>query len=896
MHDLLENTKIGVRIAMALFLPIVGLLLFSGMLIIDKRGVVTEMKDLHKLTELVPTISTLVHELQKERGMSAVFLSTDSVEFVKKLADQRALTSTKHDILLQSLKDFDAHAMSANFVAIKGTAIDALKGLKATRAKVTGQTTTVPEMVGDYTTTIAKLLALVEELAVLSSNALITNKIAAYTSLLQAKERAGLERAMGGVGFGAGQFVPPVYRNFLQLIAMQNTFLGFFNTHASDDERDLLLNTVTGRDVAEVERMRTIAIRSHISGSVEGITGPYWFETATKKINLMKTVADHVVENLRVQGNDIRTRTQKYFMVLLVFTFGLLVVTAVIVMIIVRSITEPITLMTVDMLKLAEGDKTLDIHGGHRGDEIGAMAGAVDVFKENMIEAAENEDRYRSITNSSSIAMIVSTDKAGKIISWNPAAEKIFGYSQSEIIDRPITEIMPERYRDAHTKGLQNAANTGEYKVIGSTVELHGLKKNGEEFPLELSLGAWMQGGHNYFSAIIHDTTERVKIDELLRRSQKMEAIGELTGGIAHDFNNLLGIIVGNLDLMSRKVESGSKLQKQLEKAQNAAVRGASLTKRLLSFSRQSIEAHSPVDVGKVVSEFEELIRKSLTASIAVEIHCADDLWMVELNPDDFEDALINLSLNARDAMPKGGNLIIEIKNTILDGRYTNFKDGLEPGQYVEIAVSDAGTGMSKAVADKIFDPFFTTKGKEKGTGLGLAMVYGFVQRTHGHITVYSEVGEGTTFRMYLPRSMSKSKRAENSAGIVASLPEGTETVLIVDDEVELTAVAESILEDLGYTTICAHSGHEAQQALQNNNTIALVFSDVVMPGGISGFDLADVMAKEYPGVKILLTSGFTGKINHSGRSVELSRKILTKPYRDLELATRVRETLDEVG
>jgi PAS domain S-box-containing protein len=490
-------------------------------------------------------------------------------------------------------------------------------------------------------------------------------------------------------------------------------------------------------------------------------------------------------------------------------------------------------------------------------------------------------------------AIVSISDAKGDITYVNDKFCEISGYSREELIGQNHRILKSDEHSPAFYKDLWGTIASG--KTWNGNIK--NQKKDGGFYWVSATIIPFMDEQRKPFKyvAIRTDITARIRAEEGLRRTQKMEAIGELTGGIAHDFNNLLGIIIGNLDLISRKMESGGKLQKQLEKAQKAALRGAALTKRLLNFSSYSAEAHSPVNVSKVVDEFEELVRKSLTVNIAVEIHCADDLWMVDLNPDDFEDALINLSLNARDAMPKGGSLIIEVNNTILDGKFTEFEEGLEPGQYVEIAVSDAGTGMSKVVADKIFDPFFTTKDKDKGTGLGLAMVYGFVQRTRGHITVYSEVGEGTTFRMYLPRSMSQAECAENSARIVGSLPEGTETVLIVDDEEELAAVAESILNGLGYTTICTHSGHEAQQVLGNNNTIDLVFSDVVMPGGMSGFDLANIIDEEYPNVKILLTSGFTGKTKQAGLAGELTQKMVMKPYRDIELATRVRETLDEV-
>ncbi len=514
-------------------------------------------------------------------------------------------------------------------------------------------------------------------------------------------------------------------------------------------------------------------------------------------------------------------------------------------------------------------------------------------INKSISELSDAEERFRSITKSSSAVIIIAADQQGKIISWNPGAAAAFGYSESEMLGQLVIDLVPERYKSAHTEGFQRAIHSEEYRILGKTVELQALRKGGEEFPVELSLGTWKQGAHRYFSAIMHDVTARNQTEAALRRTQKMEAIGELTGGLAHDFNNLLGIIIGNLDLMGRKIEDGSKLQKQLGKAQNAALRGSELTRRLLNFSKTAPEENSPLDINKVIGNLEDLIGKSLTAEVQIETALDSGLWMVEINPGDLEDAIVNLALNARDAMPNGGQLVLETRNTVLDDTVGDLGDGLEPGEYVEIAVSDNGHGMPREVSDKIFEPFFTTKEQDKGTGLGLAMVYGFVRRAKGYISVYSEVNVGTTFRLYLPRSRSMSEQTEIPVDADAPLPTGTETVLIVDDEHDLAEAAKSILDGLGYSTICAHNGDEALKILDKDRSIDLLFSDVVMAGSINGFSLADTAIIMKPELKVLMTSGFTGKMQHDGDTERWRKTLIAKPYRYTDLAIRVRAVLD---
>ncbi len=437
--------------------------------------------------------------------------------------------------------------------------------------------------------------------------------------------------------------------------------------------------------------------------------------------------------------------------------------------------------------------------------------------------------KLRSITQSTSDVAIIAADRDGIVITWNPGASKSFGYSEEEILGQPLIKIIPHTHREAHNDAFSRAVNSDSHTLFNNNIEVNGLHKGGYEFPCELSLGTWKQSGKKYFCAIIHDITSRSKTQEALRRKQKMEAIGELTGGLAHDFNNLLGIILGNLDLVSNDLDK-KKLEKRIQNAKNSVLRSSDLTRRLLSFVRQSAEVSSAMNVNHLIVNLEELLSKSLTLKIAIETVMADDLWMVDINKGDLEDAIINLSINARDAMPDGGRLIIETSNIYLDKATSQPGENKGSVEYIEIMISDTGIGMSRTIKDKIFEPFFTTKKKDKGTGLGLAMVYSFVQRSKGFITVYSEEGKGSTFRICLPRSRSMAEQTEHDFTEKESMPRGSETILVVDDEVELISIAEEILQNLGYNVISALNGGKALEIINNDETIDRLCAHLVLP------------------------------------------------------------------
>ncbi len=374
-----------------------------------------------------------------------------------------------------------------------------------------------------------------------------------------------------------------------------------------------------------------------------------------------------------------------------------------------------------------------------------------------------------------------------------------------------------------------------------------------------------------------------------------MDAIGQLTGGIAHDFNNILGVILGNLTLLKPDVSSIESAQKRVITIEKSAQRAADLTKQLLGFSRQQTAEVTHADINRVIGGMESLIARTVTPAVEVEHKFADDLWLTRIDVGDFQDALINLILNARDAMPNGGYLMLKTCNFTMDASYCRQNEGAIPGDYVELSVIDSGVGISTDHQDYIFDPFFTTKTQGKGTGLGLAMVFGFVKRSDGYIKVYSEEGSGSTFRIYLPKAMDEEQHSIDftEKPLVPSL--GNETILVVDDEVGLLELARDFLLELGYQVVTATNGTEALECLKREPAIDLLFSDVVMPGGISGYKLAKQAVTMLPDIKVLFTSGHTGRAAISGDQTCFKTDVLVKPYTQLDMASRIREVLGAV-
>jgi PAS domain S-box-containing protein len=389
------------------------------------------------------------------------------------------------------------------------------------------------------------------------------------------------------------------------------------------------------------------------------------------------------------------------------------------------------------------------------------------------------------------------------------------------------------------------------------------------------------------------DITERKLLQNQLAEAQKMEAIGQLTGGVAHDFNNLLSIILGNLKLIERRATNQEILQKHIRLASGAAERGAELTRRLLAFSRRQVLEPAVIDVNQLIGDMDGLLRRTLGEHVEIDVSLADDLWPVRVDPAQLESALLNLAINARDAMPEGGKLTIETTNAHLDKDYAAHHAEVTAGDYVLIAVADTGVGMPPEVMGRIFEPFFTTKEVGKGTGLGLSMVYGFVKQSGGHVKAYSEKGYGTVMKVYLPRTAPASITTAPRRAVDATLIAGHETILVVEDDPEVRQTAVALLGELGYRVVEAENGPAALELLNARADIDLLFTDVVMPGGMKGSELAREALKRRPGLKVLYTSGYTENGAFHGGMVASGSAFISKPLQLQELAVKVRAALD---
>ena len=392
---------------------------------------------------------------------------------------------------------------------------------------------------------------------------------------------------------------------------------------------------------------------------------------------------------------------------------------------------------------------------------------------------------------------------------------------------------------------------------------------------------------------LVEQIARREQVEGQLRQSQKMEALGQLTGGIAHDFNNMLGVIMGAHDLMSRRIVKGDfSIAQFLDAATNATERAAILTQRLLAFARQQPLAPQPIDANKMIANMSDLLHSTLGEHIRIETVAAAGLWVINADAQQLESAILNIAINARDAMPEGGRLTIETANSYLDEAYCRQNPEVEPGQFVMIAVADNGTGMSPEVASRAFDPFFTTKPSGKGTGLGLSQVYGFVKQSQGHIKVYSEIGAGTSVKIYLPRLVGDAKDIQRAISGPMRTGDRSEVILVVEDDSLMRRLASEALHELGYTVFDCENATNALAILDRETGVKLLFTDVVMPD-INGKKLADEATRRRPGLKVLFTTGYTPNAVVHGGVLDPGVNLISKPFTLDQLATKVRAVLD---
>ena len=501
-----------------------------------------------------------------------------------------------------------------------------------------------------------------------------------------------------------------------------------------------------------------------------------------------------------------------------------------------------------------------------------------------------SEERFRLLSKATNDA-IWDWDLDSDVLWWNEGFETLFGFKRDAVepgIASWTSRIHPDQ-RDRVVTGIHRAIDAGEpnwtaaYQFLRHDGRYAQVIDRGHVIRDASGRGVRMVGG-------MTDITERLALEERLRQSQRLESIGQLTGGVAHDFNNLLTVILGNAELLSEQLGSNTAQRALADLVLSAAQRGADLTQRLLAFARKQALEPKVIDVNHLAADLDRLLRRALGEHIEIEFVRGAQLWPALVDPAQLENALLNLCLNARDAMPQGGRLTIETCNTRIDDDYASKHDEVKAGQYVLLAVSDTGAGIAPDHLARVFEPFFTTKEKGKGTGLGLAMVYGFVKQSGGHASIYSEVGHGTSVKLYLPRAAKPSTSAP-PRGDNTQLTGGTETILMVEDDEFVHHYAQAQLRRLGYTVLTAENGHQALELLGAHDNIDLLFTDVVMPG-MSGRELADEARKLRPGLKVLYTSGYTeNAIVHHGR-LDPGVLLLGKPYRRSDLARKIREAL----
>ena len=469
-------------------------------------------------------------------------------------------------------------------------------------------------------------------------------------------------------------------------------------------------------------------------------------------------------------------------------------------------------------------------------------------------------------------------DAEGVVVAWNESFVRLSGWD-------PTKHPLPTRDRLLSGQWPTMRALLAPLKLgqssIGGLLTVR-VANDGQEY--EVSRGDMPDGG-----AVVRcvDVTEKLRDEAALRQGQKMEAVGQLTGGMAHDFNNILQVIQANLDLVRADVGTNAEAIGRLHNAAAAAERGARLTQQLLAFARRQPLAPQPTNVARLVSELAELLRHALDERIALEFAIADDAWNVKIDPGQLENAILNLAINARDALLDGGSVRIEVSNATLDRRYAALHPEVTPGPYVLVAVSDTGTGMPAEVVAHAFDPFFTTKEEGKGTGLGLSMVYGFVHQSSGHIRIDSAIGQGTSVKLYLPRTFDPVP--ESAAEPLSSLT-GSERVLVVEDTDDVRRAVVDMLSGWGYRVAAAENPDVAASLLEKDRSFDLLFTDVVMPGATSAVELAERAQRLRPGIAVLLTSGYARDL--ISRQDRRDYPMITKPYRGEELAAKIRTVL----
>ena len=561
--------------------------------------------------------------------------------------------------------------------------------------------------------------------------------------------------------------------------------------------------------------------------------------------------------------------------------------------------SQPLMDMAAAARDIAGGDwsRTVPARGSA---EATTMAKAFNDMTRSLRDQAERLNasylRFSTVTQSARDA-IISTDGQGDITFWNRSAEATFGYSEAEVLGRPITMLIVEFDRAAYKAALPDP--NADDLTFGHIIEVTGLRKDGSRFPCEFSLAALQGRDGIAFTAVVRDVIERKQSqdtlkqrEEQLRQAQKMEAIGRLAGGVAHDFNNLLMAIHGYAEMLIHNLTPGDERRTDAEEIVKAADRAAGLTRQLLAFSSRQVITQQAVALDQLVQNMQNMLQRLIGPEIQITAEVWPDLTPVLADTTQVEQILVNLVINARDAMPEGGKITIELRNIELDKIGVAAHPGLQPGDYVEMSIADTGSGMDAETMSRIFEPFFTTKENGKGTGLGLATVYGIVQQNNGAIEVHSRVGHGTTFYIYLPRATDLGKPAPMVAGAVP----GSETILLVEDDDRVRALVSNMLRKNGFTVLLASAGDQALEiAARHRGRIHLLLTDVLMPG-LNGRMLSERLTATRPETRVLYMSGYSDDDILRLGVKKNAAHFIQKPFSVDALIHKIRDTLNSPG
>jgi PAS domain S-box-containing protein len=500
----------------------------------------------------------------------------------------------------------------------------------------------------------------------------------------------------------------------------------------------------------------------------------------------------------------------------------------------------------------------------------------------------QSERMARNIVETA-LDAFVQTDQNDKILNWNSEAERIFGWPREEVLGKKLLDLIASDAERDDLRQRRERFLTDPGDILRCRSELWLRRRDGTEFKSEIGVTALRTGSGMVLNTFFRDLTDKIAAEERIRQSEKMEAIGQLTGGIAHDFNNILTVITGTIEILAQAVANEPRLAAITSMIDEAAARGADLTQHLLAFARKQPLQPREIDVNTLIIDTVKLLRPTLGEHIEIESVFQDETCIALVDPNQLATAILNLALNSRDAMPNGGKLILETASISVDESYASLHD-ISPGRYSVIAVSDTGAGIPAGMIDKVFDPFFTSKGPGKGTGLGLSMVYGFIKQSAGHIKIYSEEGQGTTIKMYLPPGTGTALAAEGQ--FAADIEGGSETILVVEDDRLVREYVLAQLHSLGYATLDAANAAEAFAIVEQGHKFDLLFTDVIMPGAMNGPQLADRLQQDRPGLNVLFTSGYTENAVIQHGKLDSDVLLLAKPYRKSDMARMIRRAL----